>query len=92
METNIRNLEELRELVLNNDEIKFKIKVVANSKNNNIEFLEDFVKIKIKQRAIEGKANKATIEYLSEEIKIPKSKISISSGEKSSLKTIKIIK
>lgn len=92
METNIRNLEELRELVLNNDEIKFKIKVVANSKNNNIEFLEDFVKIKIKQRAIEGKANKAIIEYLSEEIKIPKSKISISSGEKSSLKTIKIIK
>ena len=92
METNIRNLEELRELVLNNDEIKFKIKVVANSKNNNIEFLEDFVKIKIKQRAIEGKANKAIIKYLSEEIKIPKSKISISSGEKSSLKTIKIIK
>lgn len=92
MEENIQNLEELKELIKNNDEIKFKIKVVANSKNNNIEFLEDFVKIKIKQRAIEGKANKAIIEYLSEEIKIPKSKISISSGEKSSLKTIKIIK
>ena len=92
MEENIQNLEELKELIINKDEIKFKIKVVANSKNNNIEFLEDFVKIKIKQRAIEGKANKAIIEYLSEEIKIPKSKISISSGEKSSLKTIKIIK
>ncbi len=92
MEENIQNLEELKELIKNKDEIKFKIKVVANSKNNNIEFLEDFVKIKIKQRAIEGKANKAIIEYLSEEIKIPKSKISISSGEKSSLKTIKIIK
>ena len=92
MEENIQNLEELKELIKNKDEIKFKIKVVANSKNNNIEFLEDFVKIKIKQRAIEGKANKAIIEYLSEEIKIPKSKISISSGEKSSLKTIKKIK
>ncbi len=79
-----KNIEELKTIS------KFKIKVVANSKNNSIEFLEDFVKIKIKERAIEGKANKAIIEYLSEVLSVPKSKIQILNGDKSSIKTIQI--
>lgn len=79
-----KNIEELKTIS------KFKIKVVANSKNNSIEFLEDFVKIKIKERAIEGKANKAIIEYLSDILSVPKSKIQILNGDKSSIKTIQI--
>ena len=79
------------EFIKENDNFKFKIKVVANSKNNSIEFCDDFIKIKIKERAIEGKANKAIVEYLSDILKYPKSKITILNGEKSSIKTIQIL-
>ena len=86
----IKNLDELLELVKNNDVYKFKIKVVANSKINLIDFCDEYIKIKIMARAVDGKANKAIIEYLSELLKFSKSKISIVNGEKSSIKSIKI--
>ena len=86
----IKNLDELLELVKNNDVYKFKIKVVANSKINLIDFCDEYIKIKIMARAVDGKANKAIIEYLSELLKFSKSKISIVNGEKSSIKTIQI--
>ena len=86
-----KNIDELKELIKNNDGFKFKIKVVANSKINLIDFCEEFIKVKIMARAIEGKANKAIIEYLSEILDVTKSKIKIISGEKSSIKTIQIL-
>jgi len=86
-----KNLDELIKLNKNNDKFKFKIKVVANSKNDSIEFCEEFIKLKIKQPAIEGKANKAIIEYLSKILPYSKSKIVILNGEKSSIKTIQIL-
>ena len=82
-----KNIEELVCFIKENDKYKFKIKVIANSKNNSIEFCDEFIKIKIKERAIEGKANKAIIEYLSDILPFSKSKISILNGEKSSIKT-----
>ena len=85
------NIDELRTLIKNNDGYKFKIKVVANSKVNLIDFGEEYIKIKIMARAVEGKANKAIIEYLSNVLKVPKSKITIVNGEKSSIKTIQIL-
>lgn len=90
MDNTIKNIDELIEASKKNEKFKFKIKVVANSKNNSIEFCEEFIKIKIKQRAIEGKANKAIIEYLSELLPYSKSQIAIINGEKSSIKTIQI--
>ncbi len=74
---------------------KLKVKVCANSKKNSIEFLEDaqdnnFIKIKINKPAVDGKANKAIIEYLSDIFDIPKSNINILSGEKSSQKSLLI--
>ena len=90
MENKIKNLENLKELINQNPKFKFKIKVVANSKNNSIEFLDDFVKIKIKEKAQEGKANKAIIDFLSDELKFPKSKINILNGHKSAIKTIEL--
>lgn len=90
MERIYKNFDEIIEQLEKDLEVKFKIKVVANSKNNSVEFLEDFIKVKIKQRAVEGKANKAIIEYLSDLLKVAKSKVSIASGEKSSIKTIKV--
>ena len=86
-----KNIDELRELILKNDGYRFQIKVVANSKVNLIDFGDNFIKVKITARAVEGRANKAIIEYLSDILKFPKSKIAIVNGEKCSIKTIKII-
>ena len=91
MEKNFKNINELIELVKEKETFKFKIKVIANSKINLLDFSNDeFIKVKITQRAIEGKANKAIIEFLAQNLSIAKSNIEITHGEKSSLKTIKI--
>lgn len=86
----IKNIDELIKLIKENDGFKFKIKVVANSKLNLIDFCDEYIKVKIMARAVEGKANKAIIEFLSNTLKVAKSKIEIVNGEKSSIKTIKI--
>ena len=86
-----KNLEELKDSIIKNSRLKFKVKVIASSKENSIEFLDDVIKLKIKERAIEGKANKTVIEYLSDILDIPKSKISILLGERNSIKLIEII-
>jgi len=70
--------------------VRFRIKVSANARSSSIDFCEDLIKIKVAAPAIEGKANKAIIEYLSEILKIPKSKIRIVNGEKSAIKTISV--
>lgn len=91
-----KRLEELINSINNAPEgYKLKIKVSANSKKNSIEFLEDApddysIKIKINKPAVDGKANKAIIEYLSGIFDIPKSNINILNGEKSSLKSLLI--
>ena len=51
-----------------------------------LEFL--LIKIKITAQPIDGKANKAVIEYLSKTFKIPKTSIEILKGETSKDKTI----
>ena len=86
----IKNIEELIRLIKENDGYKFKIKVVANSKVNLIDFCDEYIKVKIMARAVDGKANKAIIEYLADILNTSKSKISIVCGEKSSIKTIKV--
>ncbi len=90
------NFEDLIKEINNSKEgFKLKIKVSANSKKNSFEFLEDdpagcFIKIKINKPAVDGKANKAIIEYLSELFKLPKSNITFLNGEKSSQKCLLI--
>ena len=49
------------------------------------------LKVKINKPAVDGKANKAVIEYLSEIFNLPKSNISILNGEKSSQKCLLIM-
>jgi len=69
----------------------FKVKVIAGAKNNSIEHLEDgSIKLRIAQKAVDGKANKEIINYLSEAYKVPKKNVNIIKGEKSSHKTIEI--
>lgn len=84
----LKSLDELIDELNKNKSIKFRAKISANSRNNAIDFCEESVKIKIKAPAIEGKANKAIVEYLSEITGLPKSKVKIVNGEKSANKTI----
>lgn len=64
------------------------IKIVPNAKKNEIIREEEFVKIKITAQPIDGKANKALVEFLSKNFKIPKTSIKILKGETSKEKTI----
>lgn len=69
-----------------------KIKVVAKAKQNGIEFFTDeIIKVKINKPAVDGKANKAIIDYFSNLLNLPKTNITITRGEKSSLKDLRII-
>ena len=64
------------------------IKISTNSKKNEIINEGDFTKIKITAQPIDGKANKALIEFLSKNFKIPKTSIKILKGETSKEKTV----
>ena len=64
------------------------IKISPNSKRNEIVREEEYTKIKITAQPIDGKANKALVEFLSKNFKIPKTSIKILKGETSKEKTI----
>ena len=69
----------------------YTIKVIPNSKVNKIvEQNNDFLKIKLTAQPEKGKANKALLEFLSQEFKIAKNKIKILAGEMSKVKMVKI--
>ena len=64
------------------------IKISPNAKKNEIIREGEIVKIKITAQPVDGKANKALIEFLSKYFKIPKTSIQILKGETSKEKTI----
>lgn len=64
------------------------IKISPNAKKNEIIKTETETKIKVTAQPIDGKANKALIEFLSKTFKIPKNSILILKGETSKEKTI----
>lgn len=93
--TNFKDIKELKfaiENIKNGDIFKFRIMVNASAKNNSIEFKDEVIKIRIKEKAVDGKANKAIVEYLSDILNIPKSKIEIISGHTARIKTIAVSK
>lgn len=70
-------------------EVIVRIKISPNASKNEIIRNDDgSVKIKITAQPIEGKANKALVEFLSKEFKIPKTSIEILKGDTSKEKTI----
>ena len=69
-------------------EFTAKIKISPNSSKNEIIKNDDGIKIKITAQPIEGKANRALIEFLSKEFKIPKTSVEIVKGETSKEKTL----
>jgi uncharacterized protein (TIGR00251 family) len=61
---------------------RIKVKVKPNSRSNEIKELDkDYYEVKVSVPPEKGKANKKVIELLSKYFKIPKSRITIISGE-----------
>ncbi len=73
--------------------IKIKVKITPNARQDKIcgYIEEDILKIKIKAKPIDGKANKYLIKYLSNELDIPQKYFAIIKGNTSRIKTIKIL-
>jgi uncharacterized protein len=70
---------------------RLKVRVTPNApKNAVVSWTEDELRLKVKAPAVEGKANAALIEYLSELTKLPRSRITIKTGEQSRIKVIEI--
>lgn len=71
--------------------ILLRIKAVPNSSKNEVCGLyDDALKVKIKAPAVENKANEELVKFFSKLLKVPKSSVSLKSGDTSKLKTLYI--
>lgn len=81
----------IKEKLQKGEAVNLKIKVIANAKFNCLEeYADDILKLRINKPAVDGKANKAIIEYLSAQFDVPKTNVVILKGEKNSLKDLLI--
>jgi len=80
----------LNKLKLGPGKNRVAIKVKAGAKEATIYQQGDVLIVHVKELPIEGKANRAVIEALSDFLKIPKQKLSIKSGQTSRYKWIDI--
>ncbi|MBI5205004.1 MAG: DUF167 domain-containing protein [Nitrospirae bacterium] len=67
-----------------------KIKVIPNAKKNKVVESEGLFKAYVNAPAVDGKANKALIEVLSEYFNVRKSSVRIVRGEKSREKVVEV--
>lgn len=72
------------------DGLILQIRISPNASKNEIIKSEDVVKVKITAQPVDGKANKALVEFLSKQFKVPKTSIEIIKGETSKDKTLLI--
>ena len=72
------------------DGIILSLRISPNASKNGFIKEETGLKVKITAQPIDGKANKALIEFLSKQFKVPKSYFEILKGETSKDKTILI--
>lgn len=70
--------------------MNIEVKVTAGAKSNSFKFENGTYSIRIMAKAIDGKANKAIIDFLADELNIKKRDVEILKGEKSSKKIIAI--
>lgn len=66
------------------------LKVKPNQRFNKVEKVETGWQIRLKSPAVDGKANENLIEFLSELLKVSKSKIILKKGQTSRLKCLEI--
>ncbi len=70
--------------------MNIEVKVTAGAKSNSFKFENGAYSIRIMAKAIDGKANKAIIDFLADDLNIKKRDVEILKGEKSSKKIISI--
>ena len=72
-------------------ETVIKVKLIPRSSRNEIIGKEnDVVKVKLTAPPVEGKANKALVQFLAKKLGKPKRDVEIVSGERSRLKSIRV--
>lgn len=71
--------------------IRFAVKVQPRARKNAITgSVGDALKLSLTAPPVEGKANQAVIEFLADFFDIPRSSVTIATGETSRLKTVRI--
>jgi hypothetical protein len=71
--------------------IRLRVRVTPNARKNTVvSWTEDEIRLKIKAPAVEGKANAALLEYLSELTGVARAKIQLKAGGKSRIKLVEI--
>ena len=72
--------------------VKLKVRVIPNAKKTEFTgFREDELVLRLNAPAVEGKANKAATEYIAHCFGVPRSAVSMVSGEKSRHKIFQIV-
>jgi len=70
----------------------FRVRVQPGaSKNEIVGVQQDALKIRISAPPVEGKANKALVQFLAEQLEVRRSQVEILSGHTSRIKTIRVI-
>lgn len=69
---------------------KINIKVIPNARKNSVSEEGDIFKVRVTAPAVDGKANKAVIEVLSEFYQVKKRDVRIIRGERSREKLVEI--
>ena len=67
------------------------VRVVANSQRPGVEQFEQGLKVRVKAKPIEGKANEEVVKLVAAHFKVAKSSVRIVSGATSKRKTVEII-
>ena len=75
---------------INEECVSFRIKAQPNASRSEFceVYGEDAIKIRIKAPAVEGKANKELVKFLSKSFKVAKSDIIFKSGQNSKIKIV----
>jgi len=72
--------------------VKLKVRIIPNAKKTEFTgFREDELVLRLGAPAVEGKANKAATEYIARYFGVPRSAVSMVSGEKSRHKIFQIV-
>jgi uncharacterized protein len=74
------------------DGVSFAVKVHPRAKKNAITGeLEDFLKVSLTAPPLEGRANEACIEFFAKLLKVPRSSVTIASGQSSRNKVVRVV-
>ncbi len=89
-------MKEIFDSIQSRKQKKILLKVRAGAKQSSVDGWiiindKEYLKLSIKSPPEKGKANKEIIEYLAEELAIPKSDIEITSGKTSQFKVVSLV-